>query len=441
MDNDRIYIFDTTLRDGEQAPGYSMNLDEKVRMALSLRRSALMSWRPASPLRRRGLRQRASHRRRVEGDDGGQPQGAQEGYRCGLGGGEGAVRPRIHTFLATSDLHLQYKLKMSRERALEQATAMVAYARSLCPEVEFSAEDATRTDLDFLCRMVEAVIKAGASVVNLPDTVGYAIPEDMTRMVGAVMNRVPNIDRAIIAVHCHNDLGLAVANSLAGLKAGARQIEGTLCGIGERAGNAAIEEVAMAIRTRGDELPFRYGLVTEEISKSARLLGQITGIKTNPSKAIVGANAFAHESGIHQHGMMANSLTYEIMTPESVGVLNTSFVLGKHSGMHAFEKRLVELGYTLSKEEVQALFTEFKNLADRKKTVGDRDLMALVESTAQSSPVVWELDNFVVNSGNMMTSTACVTLLKGEKKYQEVARGTGPVYASLGPWRDHPPPL
>jgi len=433
MDNDRIYIFDTTLRDGEQAPGYSMNLDEKVRMALQLEALGVDVLEAGFAIASEGdfASVRAIAGELKETTVASLSRALKKDIDAAWEAVKGAVRPRIHTFLATSDLHLQYKLKMSRERALEQATAMVAYARSLCPEVEFSAEDATRTDLDFLCRMVEAAIKAGASVVNLPDTVGYAIPEDMTRMVGAVMNRVPNIDRAIIAVHCHNDLGLAVANSLAGLKAGARQIEGTLCGIGERAGNAAIEEVVMAIRTRGDELPFRYGLVTEEISKSARLLGQITGIKTNPSKAIVGANAFAHESGIHQHGMMANSLTYEIMTPESVGVLNTSFVLGKHSGMHAFEKRLVELGYTLSKEEVQGLFTEFKNLADRKKTVGDRDLMALVESTAQSSPVVWELDNFVVNSGNLMTSTACVTLLKGDKKYQEVARGTGPVYASL----------
>jgi 2-isopropylmalate synthase len=433
MEENRIYIFDTTLRDGEQAPGYSMNLDEKIRMALQLQKLGVdvleAGFAIASPGDFASVQAIANTL--TETTVASLSRALTKDIDAAWEAVKGAKRPRIHTFLATSDLHLEYKLKMTRERALEQATAMVAYARNLCGEVEFSAEDATRTDLDFLCQVVEAVIEAGATIINLPDTVGYAVPDDMERMVGTVMNRVPNIDKAIIAVHCHNDLGLAVANSLAGIKAGARQVEGTLCGIGERAGNAAIEEVVMAIRTRGDELPFTYNLNTEQISKSARLLSQITGIKPNPSKAIVGANAFAHESGIHQHGMMANSLTYEIMTPESVGVLTTSFVLGKHSGMHAFTKRLEELGYTKEKEEIALLFEEFKNLADRKKTIGDRDLIALVEASSQSSPVVWELDNFVVNSGNLMTSTACVTLRKDGKKYQEVAWGSGPVYASL----------
>ncbi|MFA5448099.1 MAG: 2-isopropylmalate synthase [Sphaerochaeta sp.] len=433
MEKERIYIFDTTLRDGEQAPGYSMNLDEKIRMALQLEALGVdvleAGFAIASPGDFESVRTIAATMK--ETTVASLSRALTKDIDAAWEAVKEAKRPRIHTFLATSDLHLEYKLKMSRKEALEQAVAMVRYARNLCGEVEFSAEDATRTDLEFLCQVVEAVIEAGASVVNLPDTVGYAVPEDMTRMVGTVMNKVSNIDKAIIAVHCHNDLGLAVANSLAGLKAGARQIEGTLCGIGERAGNAALEEVAMAIRTRSDELPFAYALQTEQISKSAQILAQITGIKANPSKAIVGANAFAHESGIHQHGMMANSLTYEIMTPESVGVRDTSFVLGKHSGMHAFTKRLVELGYNKEKEEIKALFAEFKNIADRKKSVGDRDLIALVESSTQSSPVVWELDNFVVNSGNLMTSTACVTLRKGDRTYQEVARGTGPVYASL----------
>ena len=431
--NDRIYIFDTTLRDGEQAPGYSMNLDEKIRMAQQLESLGVdileAGFAIASPgdfasvqAISRAVKEVtvASLSRALEKDIDAAWEAVKE-----------ARRPRIHTFLATSDLHLEYKLKLSRERALEKAVAMVKYARNLCGEVEFSLEDATRTDLDYLCKVVEAVIGAGAQVVNLPDTVGYATPEDMKRMVGSVMNRVPNVDKAILAVHCHNDLGLATANTMAGLQAGARQAECTLCGIGERAGNAALEEIAMAIRTRSDEYNFHSNIRTEEIYRSARVLSSITGVKMNPSKAIVGANAFAHESGIHQHGMMANSLTYEIMTPESVGVLTTSLVLGKHSGQHAFEKRLVDLGYGLGKDEVKRLFGEFKSLADRKKTITDRDLIALVESTAKSSPVTWELDSFVVNSGNMMTSTACVTLKKGEKKYQEVACGTGPVYASL----------
>ncbi|MFA6840920.1 MAG: 2-isopropylmalate synthase, partial [Sphaerochaetaceae bacterium] len=310
---------------------------------------------------------------------------------------------------------------------------MVAYARNLCPEVEFSAEDAFRSDLDYLCKVVEAVIDAGATIVNLPDTVGYATPLEFGNMIATVMNKVPNIDKAIISVHCHDDLGLAVANSLAGVAAGARQIEGTVCGIGERAGNASLEELAMAIRTRPDVYPYHYNLNTEEIYRTARLLSSITGVKIAPNKAIVGANAFAHESGIHQHGMMANARTYEIMTPESVGIKKTSLVLGKHSGQHAFEKRMEELGYTLDADQISKLFSEFKNVADRKKTVTDRDLVALVESGSAISQGqdTWALDNFVVNSGNLMTSTACVTLRKGDKKYQEVASGTGPVYSAL----------
>ncbi|MDY0288576.1 MAG: 2-isopropylmalate synthase [Sphaerochaeta sp.] len=433
MEKERIFIFDTTLRDGEQAPGYSMNLDEKIRMAQQLESLGVdileAGFAIASPGDFASVQ--AISRAVKEVTVASLSRALVKDIDAAWEAVKEARRPRIHTFLATSDLHLQYKLKLSREQALEKAVAMVRYARSLCGEVEFSLEDATRSDLDYLCRVVEAVIAAGAQVVNLPDTVGYATPEDMKRMVSSVMNRVPNIDKAIIAVHCHNDLGLAVANTMAGLQAGARQAECTLCGIGERAGNAALEEIAMAIRTRGDEYSFISNIRTEEIYRSARVLTSITGVKMNPSKAIVGANAFAHESGIHQHGMMANSLTYEIMTPESVGVLTTSLVLGKHSGQHAFEKRLVDLGYALGKDEVIRLFGEFKNLADRKKTITDRDLIALVESTSKSSPVTWELDSFVVNSGNMMTSTACVTLKKGEKKYQEVACGTGPVYASL----------
>ncbi len=433
MEKERIFIFDTTLRDGEQAPGYSMNLEEKIRMALQLEALGVdileAGFAIASPgdfASVKAISQEvkdvvvASLSRALEKDI----DAAWEAVKY-------ARRPRIHTFLATSDLHLQYKLKMSREEALDKAVKMVGYARNLNDDIEFSLEDATRTDLDYLCKVVESVIAAGATVVNLPDTVGYATPDDMTRMVATVMNKVPNVDKAILSVHCHNDLGLAVANSLAGLKAGARQAECTVCGIGERAGNAAVEELVMGIRTRNDVFSFTYNVKTEEIYRSSRLLTQITGVKPNPSKAIVGANAFAHESGIHQHGMMANSLTYEIMTPESVGVMNTSLVLGKHSGQHAFEKRLSDLGYTLGKEEAKNLFAEFKNLADRKKTITDRDLIALVENASQSSPIVWELENFVVNSGNLMTSTACVTLRKGEKKYQEVACGTGPVYASL----------
>ena len=345
-----------------------------------------------------------------------------------------AVHPRIHTFLATSDLHLKCKLRMTRERALEQVREMVAYARGRCAEVEFSAEDATRTDPDFLCSVIEAAIANGATVVNLPDTVGYATPQEISKMVADVRRRVSNIDRAVLSMHVHDDLGLAVANSLAGVLAGARQVECTVCGIGERAGNAALEEIVMGLRTRGDYYGLSHGIRTEEIGRTARLLSSITGVKIFPSKAIVGANAFAHESGIHQHGVLNNAKTYEIMTPESVGVKKTELVLGKHSGRHAFEERLKTLGYALSEDRVDELFAQFKRLADRKKRISDRDIVALAEAVASmaSDPAKqYTLESFVVNSGNRMSSTADVTLKRGGKTYQEVALGTGPVYASI----------
>ena len=431
-----IKFFDTTLRDGEQAPGYSMNLDEKVRMALQLEAIgvdvveagfAIASPGDAEAIRAvsRALKETtvASLSRALEKDIDASAQAIR-----------GAVHPRIHTFIATSDLHLQYKLRMSREQALEQARSMVAYARNQCAEVEFSAEDAFRSDLDFLCRVTEAVIDAGAAIVNLPDTVGYATPDEFYKMVKAVRTRVPNVDRATLAVHCHNDLGLGVANSLAGIRAGARQVECTIGGIGERAGNAALEEIVMALRTRSDFFGCAYRIRTEEIFRTARLLSSITGVKIAPNKPIVGQNAFAHESGIHQHGMMANARTYEIMTPESVGVMKTSLVLGKHSGQHAFQRRIEELGYKPTPEQQQQLFEAFKVLADRKKTIEDRDLVALMESTSASvadPDRMWVLDSFVVNSGNRMTSMACVTLRRGKRKLQEIATGSGPVNASL----------
>ncbi len=430
-----IYFFDTTLRDGEQAPGYSMNLEEKVRMAKQLESLGVDVMEAGFAIASPGdFESVQAISRAVENVTvASLARALQKDIDAAWNAVKDARRPRIHTFLATSDLHLEYKLKITREQALEKARGMVAYARNLCPEVEFSAEDAFRSDIDYLCKVVETAIDAGATIINLPDTVGYATPLEFGQMISSVMNRVPNIDKATISVHCHNDLGLAVANSLAGVAAGARQVEGTICGIGERAGNASLEELAMTIRTRPDIYPYHYNLKTEEIYRTARLLSSITGVKIAPNKAIVGANAFAHESGIHQHGMMANARTYEIMTPESVGLKKTSLVLGKHSGQHAFEKRMEELGYVFDAEQAAKLFADFKNVADRKKTVTDRDLVALVESgsISSTSEETWTLDNFVVNSGNTMTSTACVTLRKGDKKYQEVAAGTGPVYSAL----------
>lgn len=437
MDTDRIRFFDTTLRDGEQAPGYSMTIEEKVRMALQLEALGAdvleAGFAIASPGDFESVRRIAgsikectvaSLSRAVVKDI----DAAAEAVKS-------AVRPRIHTFLATSDLHLKYKLRMTRETALAQVKKAVAYARDRCAEVEFSAEDASRTDIDYLCRVAETAIDAGASVINLPDTVGYSTPEEFYNLVHAVFTRVPNMHKAVISVHCHNDLGLAVANTLAGIRAGARQAECTIGGIGERAGNAALEEIVMGLRTRHDYYgDVTYAIRTEEIAKTAEMLARITGVKIAPNKAVVGANAFAHESGIHQHGVMANAKTYEIMTPESVGVKKTELVLGKHSGRHAFEARMKDLGYAPGERDTEKLFAEFKKLADRKKTVTDRDIVALVEASApvsSDSEKQYVLDSFVVNSGNRMNSTACVTLRRGKKKYQEVALGTGPVFASI----------
>lgn len=433
----RVAIFDTTLRDGEQAPGYSMTLDEKSRMAerLDLLGADVIEagFAIASPGDFESVRRVAgivknacvaSLSRALKKDI----DAAWEAVRS-------AARPRIHTFLATSDLHLKYKLKMSREDALRQIREMVAYARDKCGDVEFSAEDASRTDIDFLCRAAETAIAAGARVFNIPDTVGYSTPEEFGALVRAVIDRVPNIGDAVVSVHCHDDLGLAVANSLAGVAAGARQVECTIGGIGERAGNAALEEIVMALKTRRD----RFGgmatnVRSEKIAKTAKMLQSITGVKIAPNKAIVGENAFAHESGIHQHGVIANALTYEIMTPESVGVKKSGMVLGKHSGRHAFAERLTELGFDCDEKRVDEIFEAFKSLADRKKTVTDRDIAALAESDGAApgeDMPRYALDSFVVTSGNKMSATANVILTRGGKTFQDSAIATGPVYAAL----------
>ena len=430
---ERLYIFDTTLRDGEQAPGYSMNLEEKIRIAKQLEALGVDIIEAGFAISSPGDAESVEAIARSVSDVtvASLARCVRKDIDAAWNAVKVAKRPRIHVFLATSDLHLEYKLRMSREEALERVKENVAYARSLCPDIEFSLEDATRTDHDYMCRVVEAAINAGATTINLPDTVGYASTDDISKMVSDVVNRVPNIDKAIISMHCHDDLGLGVANTLTGVRAGARQVECTLCGIGERAGNAALEEIVMAIKTRPDLYDLEMNIKTEELYRSARLLSSTTGVKIFPSKAIVGDNAFAHESGIHQHGMMANSLTYEIMTPESVGVVKTNYVLGKHSGQHAFRRKLEEMGYILPDEEISNLFAEFKKLCDRKKNVTDRDIVALVESTEQPEKKIWSLSSYVVNSGNKMTSTACISLKKGDKIYEGIAAGTGPVYASL----------
>ncbi|MBU0927671.1 MAG: 2-isopropylmalate synthase, partial [Spirochaetes bacterium] len=374
-----VRIFDTTLRDGEQAPGCSMNQAEKLEVAKRLETLGVdvieAGFAVASPGDLASIREIArtvrgpviaSLARAVEMDI----DAAWDALR-------GAERPRIHTFIATSPIHMEYKLRMKPDEVVAKAVAMVRYAKRRCPDVEFSAEDASRSDPVFLCRIFQAVIEAGATTVNMPDTVGYSMPAEYAALVRAVRAGTQNIGEASLSVHCHDDLGLAVANSLAAIEAGADQVECTVNGIGERAGNAALEELVMAMRTRGDIMGASCGVDATQIYAASRLVTSVTGVRVQPNKAIVGENAFAHESGIHQHGVLANRETYEIMTPESIGLPRNRMVLGKHSGRHAFDERVAELGFSLEGERAARLFESFKALADKKKTVSDRDIEAL----------------------------------------------------------------
>lgn len=433
---DRVYIFDTTLRDGEQSPGCSMNIQEKLELARQLERLKVdvieAGFAIASPGDFQSVKTIAdtikdctvaSLARANEQDI----VRAAEALK-------NAADPRIHTFIATSDIHMKYKLRMTPEEVLERTKSMVAYARNFCSSVEFSAEDATRSEPEFLFRVFEAAIKAGATVINVPDTVGYTTPEEFYQLIKDIRNNVSGIDKVILSVHCHNDLGMAVANTLAALKAGARQLECTINGIGERAGNAALEEIVMAIKTRKNLFHVDSRVDTTQIYRSSKLLSSITGVSVQPNKAIVGANAFAHEAGIHQHGVLAERSTYEIMTPESIGLNRNKMVLGKHSGRHAFEEHLKSLGYNLSKAELDAAFEKFKVLADKKKKVDDEDIEVLISQKAVEIPEVYKLDRFVINTGNTITATASVRLIKqnGEPvMIEEVSTGDGPVDAAF----------
>lgn len=428
-----IKIFDTTLRDGEQSPGCSMNLQEKIEVAHQLEKLKVdvieAGFAIASPgdfvsvktiaEAVKGTRV-ASLSRALEKDI----DRAWEAVK-------NAKLPRIHTFIATSPIHMQYKLKMSPDDVLAQSVSMVKYARNLCPDVEFSAEDASRSEPKFLYRVIEGVIKAGAACINIPDTVGYSTPEEFYELISGIKNNVRGIENVDISVHCHNDLGLAVANTLAAVRAGVEQVECTINGIGERAGNAALEEVVMAIATRRDLYDYSTNIDTRQIYNASRLVSAITGVSVQPNKAVVGANAFAHEAGIHQHGVLANKKTYEIMTPESIGLPENTIVLGKHSGKHAFDERLKSLGFMLDEEKLEYYFEKFKQLADRKKDVSDMDLRALVEHDALNVPNEYIFDAFVINSGNKMTSTAVVKLLHDDGVLEEAATGDGPVDASF----------
>lgn len=430
---DKIFIFDTTLRDGEQSPGASMNISEKVRIAHQLEKLNVDVIEAGFPVSSRGdfeavkavakeiknIQVAALARANTK-----DIERAAEALKT-------AKHPCIHIFLATSDIHLKYKLKKSREEVLKMAAEAVKHARRYADSVEFSAEDASRSDLDFVCKVFASVIKAGATVLNFPDTVGYAVPDEFGQKIKYVMGHTPGIEKARLSVHCHNDLGLAVANSLAAIVHGARQVEVTINGIGERAGNAALEEVIMAIRTRADALKVQTDIITEHICASSRLVTMITGIPVQPNKAIVGANAFAHEAGIHQDGVLKERTTYEIMNPCTIGLAKSSLVMGKHSGRHAFKQKLKELGYKLGEADIDRVFERFKDLADKKKTVFDDDIEALVTDEIFRGKDKYQLVYLGVVTGTEAVPTATVQIDIDGELQQEAEFGVGPIDATF----------
>jgi 2-isopropylmalate synthase len=387
MNEAQVKIFDTTLRDGEQSPGCSMTLAEKMRMARQLDRLGVDIIEAGFPIASDGdfeavLSIAKEIRRPILA---GLARATRADIEHAWQALRFAARPRIHTFLATSDIHLEHKLRITRDEALEQARASVEFARSLCADVEFSPEDATRTDIDFLCAVLEAVIEAGATTVNIPDTVGYTTPREFTQIIETIRARVRGIEKAVISVHCHNDLGLAVANSIAAIEAGARQVECTINGIGERAGNASLEEIVMALRVRHDCMPYDTSIITEQIYPASQLLTELTSVAVQPNKAIVGRNAFAHEAGIHQDGVIKNRLTYEIMTPQSVGVPDSTLVLGKHSGRHALARKCEQLGYEFSRRELDRIYRRFTALADEVKAVEDSRIIGIIREEIEEA--------------------------------------------------------
>jgi len=431
--SDRLYIFDTTLRDGEQSPGCSMNLEEKLRVAHALAALGVDIIEAGFPVASPGDFE-AVHRIATE-VRGPTIAGLARAHPKDIERAGEAIKPaehaRIHTFIATSPIHMQAKLRMSPDEVVEMAVAAVKQARSLAPEVEFSAEDAGRSEMDFLCRIVEATIAAGARVINIPDTVGYMTPNEFGGRIRELRERVPNSDKAIFSVHCHNDLGLAVANSVAAVENGARQVECTINGLGERAGNAALEEVVMILRTRSDRFSIETGIDTTKIVPTSKLVSQITGMPVQPNKAIVGANAFAHESGIHQDGMLKHQKTYEIMTPESVGWRTNRMVLGKHSGRAALKSRYAELGVALDGDALNAVFEQFKHLADKKKDIFDEDLMAILEHGDEVESERVKLVSLHAASGTGDTPVAAVELEIEGKNHKATAEGDGPVDAAF----------
>lgn len=431
MASNQVIVFDTTLRDGEQTPGVSLNLLEKLEIAKQLEDLGVDIIEAGFPAASPGDFEAVS--------------GVAKAVNCGVAALcrcvpadiekgwqalQKATKPRIHVFLATSAIHMKYKLRMEPAQVLEKAVASVEYAKSFCEDVEFSCEDASRSEPAFLYRILQAVIEAGATTINIPDTVGYALPGEFGQLIANIRANVPNIDQAVLSVHCHDDLGMATANTLAALKEGARQIETTINGIGERAGNCSMEEVIMTLATRNASLGLSHNIDTTRIYRTSQRVAFISGVPVPICKAVVGANAFAHESGIHQHGVLANPMTYEIMTPASVGKTESTLVLGKHSGRHAFEERLQQLGYKLAPAEINDAFARFKELADRKKNITDNDLDALVSQQLGEVTATYELREFQIQSGNQIKAMASVTLVKGGEEFSEAAHGEGPVDAA-----------
>lgn len=428
----KINIFDTTLRDGEQSAGVNLNFSEKIEIAYQLERFGVDIIEAGFPAASKGdfnsvqeIARRIKNcsvtglARAVKGDI----DAAWDALKDG-------AQPRLHTFIATSPIHRQYKLKMTKEEVVERAVSMVKYAAERFPIVQWSAEDASRTELDYLAEIVEAVIQAGARVINIPDTVGYATPIEYGNIFRYLCEHVPSIDKASLSCHCHDDLGMATANSLAAVEGGATQVEGTINGIGERAGNAGLEEVAVALHIRKDYYQVKTDLTLNEIKRTSDLVSRLTAMPVPPNKAVIGANAYAHESGIHQDGVLKEKSTYEIISPELVGVASNSLVLGKHSGRHAFKERLQELNFTVSEEEMNRLFVQFKELADKKKQMTDEDLVALVLEEKATDNIAYELVSMQISHGTHQTPTATVTLKKGdEENIQEAATGAGSVEA------------
>lgn len=432
MDIDRVVIFDTTLRDGEQSPGASLGIEEKLQIARQLARLNVdvieAGFPVSSPAQFEAVKLVAQQ---VKGPV---IAGLARAIRLDINSCWEAVRyapkSRIHTFIATSDIHLKHKLKKSRQEVLDMAVEAVKLARNYTEDVEFSAEDASRSDPDYLCQVVEAVIDAGATTVNIPDTVGYMIPEEFGALIRNLCQRVPNIDRIILSVHCHNDLGLATANSLAGVKSGVRQVECTINGLGERAGNASLEEVVMAINTRQDFIGVSTAVQSTEIYRTSQMVSKLTGLEIQANKAIVGANAFAHEAGIHQDGVLKERSTYEIMTPQSIGLEESKLVLGRHSGRHGFKVRLEEMGYRLDDAMLEKTYQRFLLLADKKKEVFDEDLVAILEDETKRVPERYKLEYLHTSSGTGTVPTATVRIKIGEEVIQEASCGDGPVDAT-----------